>query len=93
MSYNYYDTELKCGGSGVNIIIKLVYILVWCIALPILVVLKSPREYIIEYVGYMIKILLVIVAKLSKGSPVGGVLATLLVLVQFVVFLFFKEKQ
>ena len=63
LSFNNVDPEIKCGETGVHNMISIVYIGLWFVVLPFIVVLKSPREYIIDYSGYLVKFFMLLVVK------------------------------
>ena len=69
VAFNYYDSAMVCDSAAIAssgmIICFLSYVLVWVVLAPTYLLLKSRNEFIIEYVGLIIKLVLVIVAQFA----------------------------
>jgi hypothetical protein len=69
VAFNYYDSAMVCDSSAVasagTVICFLGYVLVWVVLAPSYLLLKSSKEFIIEYFGLIVKLVLVIVAQFA----------------------------
>lgn len=69
VAFNYYDSAMVCDSAAIAssgmIICFLGYVLIWVVLAPTYLLLRSRKEFIIEYFGLIIKLVLVIVAQFA----------------------------
>lgn len=69
VAFNYYDSAMVCDSAAIAsygmISCFLAYVLIWVVLAPTFLLLKSRKEFIIEYFGLIIKLVLVIVAQFA----------------------------
>jgi hypothetical protein len=78
LAFNYYDSAIVCDSAAIAspgmLVCFLGYVLIWVVLAPTYLLLRSHREFIIEYFGLIIKLVLVIVAQFAPfmtGFQVG----------------------
>jgi hypothetical protein len=99
VAFNYYDSAMACDSSTIansgTFFSFLGYVLIWVVLAPTYLLLKNRKEFIIEYFGLIIKLVLVVVAQFAPFMTEFqvGVAGAFLITFQFLIFMIFRSGQ
>ena len=97
--FNLYDSSITCIPSDTfsssSFVLTIIYIICWNVIAPIYVLQKAGREFVIDAVGLIVKVIMLGLAIYGHliSELESGVFAALMMTFQFVIFIIFKNGQ